>query len=60
MAIREPDLVRLRERVTATIRRGTDLLVDLKSLVARLCGYDASLPDRLQLERLVVRLARAK
>jgi len=70
MAIREPDLVRLRERVTATIRRGTDLLVDLKSLddwlqalmptlarlpesereslVARLCGYDASLPDRLQ------------
>jgi hypothetical protein len=70
MAIREPDLVRLRERVTATIKRGTDLLGDLKSLddwlqalmpslarlpeserdalVARLCGYDVSLQDRLR------------
>jgi hypothetical protein len=69
MAIREPDLVRLRDQVTATIRRGTGLLEDLKSLddglqalmpalaklpeseretlVARLCGYDAALPDRL-------------
>jgi hypothetical protein len=70
MASREGDLVRLRERVTDTIQRGTDLLEDLTSLddwlqalmptlarlpeserealVARLCGYDASLPDRLQ------------
>ena len=69
MAIQEADLVRVREHVTATIRRGTDLLADLKSLddwlqalmpararltesereafVARLCGYDAALPDRL-------------
>ena len=70
MAIPEADLVRLREHVTATIRRGTDLLAHLQSLddglqplipalarlpeserealVARLCGYDASLPDRLR------------
>lgn len=70
MAIDDADLVRLREQVTATIRRGTDLLSDLKSLddwlqalmptlarlaesereafVARLCGYDAALPERLQ------------
>jgi hypothetical protein len=69
MAIPDADLVRLREQVTATIHRGTDLLGDLKSLddwlkalmptlarlpgsereafVARLCGYDAALPDRL-------------
>ena len=70
MAIQEADLVALRERITATIQRGTDLLGDLTALddwlqvlmptlarlseserallVARLCGYDASLPDRLQ------------
>ena len=70
MAIRDADLVRLRDQVTATIRRGTDLLSDLKSLddwledltptlarlspsereafVARLCGYDASLPEQLR------------
>jgi hypothetical protein len=70
MAIREPDLVRLREQVTATIQHGTVLLADLTSVddwlpalmpalarlpesereafVARLCGYDASLPDRLR------------
>ena len=70
MAIREADLVDLREHVTATIQRGTDLLADLKSLddglqrlmpslarlpesereafVARMCGYDAALPDRLR------------
>jgi hypothetical protein len=70
MAIREADLVRLRERVTETIQRGTDLLADLESLddwlqalmpglarlpeseraafFARLCGYDAALPDRLR------------
>jgi hypothetical protein len=70
MAIQEADLVRLREQVTATIRRGTDLLAHLKSLddglqalipalarlpeseretlVARLCGYDASLRDRVR------------
>ncbi len=70
MAIREADLIRLREQVTATIRRGTNLLSDLKSLddwlqeltpalsrlsesereafVARLCGYDASLPEQLR------------
>jgi hypothetical protein len=70
MAIEEAALVRLREQVTATIRRGTDLLANLKSLdeglqelmpalarlpeserearVARLCGYDASLADRLR------------
>jgi hypothetical protein len=69
MAIRDADLVRLRDHVTATIGRGTDLLSDLKSLdawlqeltptlarlsesereafVARLCGYDASLPEQL-------------
>ncbi|HEV8585543.1 MAG TPA: hypothetical protein VGT02_11300 [Methylomirabilota bacterium] len=65
----EAELERLREQVTATIRRGTALLADLHALddglvplmpeigrmaeserqafVARLCGYDASLPDRL-------------
>ena len=70
MAIPDADLVRLRDQVTATIRRGTDLLSDLKSLddwlqeltptlarlseseretfVARLCGYDASLPEQLR------------
>ena len=70
MAIRESDLERLREQVTAAIQRGTDLIADLKSLddglqalmpaltrlsgsereafVARLCGYDAALPDRLR------------
>ena len=70
MAIREADLIRLREQVSATIRRGTTLLSDLKSLddwlqqlmpalsrlsgsereafVARLCGYDASLPEQLR------------
>ena len=70
MAIREPDLARLREHVEATVGRGTDLLADLKSLdawlqelmpalarlpeserealVARMCGYDALLPDRLR------------
>ena len=70
MAIQDAELVTLRERVTATIQRGTDLLGDLTSLddwlqalmptlarlpeseraafVARLCGYDASLPERLQ------------
>src|SRR5262249_15247076 len=32
MAIREADLTRLREQVSATIRRGTNLLADLKSL----------------------------
>ena len=70
MAIQDADLVALREHVTATIQRGTDLLGDLTSLddwlrgltptlarlseseravfVARLCGYDASLPDRLR------------
>jgi hypothetical protein len=62
--------VALRERITATIQRGTELLDDLTSLddwlqmlmpslarlseseraalVARLCGYDASLSDRLR------------
>jgi hypothetical protein len=66
----EHDLDRLRTQVTATIKRGTDLLADLKAvdegltivlpslselptsereqLVARLCGYDAALPDRLR------------
>ena len=71
MAIRESDVVRLREHVAASIQHGTVLLADLKSLdddwlqtlmpalarlpeserevfVARLCGYDASLPDRLR------------
>lgn len=70
MATRESDLVRVREHVTATIRRGTELLADLKSLddwlqalmpalarlpeserevlVARLCGYDTALPERLR------------
>lgn len=70
MALREADLIRLREQVTATIRRGTGLLSDLKSLddwlqelmpglsrlseseretlVARLCGYDASLPEQVR------------
>ena len=70
MAIPEADLKRLREQVSATIRRGTNLLADLKSLddwlqaltpalsklspsereafVARLCGYDASLPEQLR------------
>jgi len=70
MAIPDADLIRLRDQVTATIRRGTDLLSDLKSLddwlqeltptlarlsaseretfVARLCGYDASLPEQLR------------
>jgi hypothetical protein len=70
MAMREADLVRLREQVSASIQHGTVLLGDLKSLddwletlmpaltrlpesereafVARLCGYDASLPDRLR------------
>jgi hypothetical protein len=70
MAIRESDLERLREQVTAAIQRGTDLIADLKSLddglqalmpalsrlsesereafVARLCGYDAALPERLR------------
>jgi len=70
MAVREADLERLREHVTATIDRGTDLLVDLTSLddwlqilvpalvrlpesereafVARLCGYDPSLPSRIR------------
>lgn len=32
MAIREPDLIRLREQVTATIQHSTQLLSDLKSL----------------------------
>ena len=32
MAIREAELERLREQVTATIDRGTDLLTDLTSL----------------------------
>ena len=32
MAIREADVVRLREHVTTTIQRGTDLLADLQSL----------------------------
>ena len=70
MTIRETDLTRLREQVSATIRRGTNLLADLKSLdgwvqelmpalsrlseserealVARLCGYDASLPEQVR------------
>jgi hypothetical protein len=70
MAIREAELVRLREHVTATIRRGTELLADLKSLddglqglmpmlarlpeserealVARVCGYDPALAERLR------------
>jgi hypothetical protein len=70
MAIREADLVRLRDQVTASIQHGGVLLADLKSLddwletlmpalarlpesereafVARLCGYDASLADRLR------------
>ncbi|HEY3098281.1 MAG TPA: hypothetical protein VGL14_05185 [Methylomirabilota bacterium] len=70
MPIQDADLVALREHVTATIQRGTDLLGDLTSLdewlqvlmptlarlsesertafVARLCGYDASLSDRLR------------
>lgn len=68
--MRDADLVRLRDQVTATIRRATDLLSDLKSFdawlqelmprlarlseserevfVARLCGYDASLPEHLR------------
>lgn len=66
----ESDLDRLRTQVTAAIKRGTDLLADLKTLddgltivlpslselptsereqlVAKLCGYDAALPDRLR------------
>ena len=70
MATRETDLVNLRAHVTATIRRGTALLADLKSLddglqtlmptlarlpasereamVARTCGFDPALPDRLR------------
>ncbi len=69
MATQETDLERLRTQVTATMRRGTELLADLKALdaglgvllpslselpgsereqlIARLCGYDAALPDRL-------------
>jgi hypothetical protein len=68
--VRDSDLERLREQVTAAIQRGTDLIADLRSLddglqalmpaltrlseserdafVARLCGYDAALPDRLR------------
>lgn len=60
----------LRAYITAAIRRGTDLLADLKSLddrllrllpmlsrmpesereafVARLCGYDPGLPERVR------------
>ena len=70
MAICETELVRLREHVTATIHRGTELLADLQSLddglqglmptlarlpeserealVARMCGYDPALADRLR------------
>jgi hypothetical protein len=70
MATRKADLVRMREHVAATIRRGADLLADVNSLddwlqalmpglaklpeserdafVARLCGYDAALADRLR------------
>ena len=70
MAIRERDLVRMRERVETAVQRATDLLADLTSLddwlqdlmpalarlsesereaaVARMCGYDASLPDELR------------
>ena len=70
MATYEDELDQLRTHVTATIRRGTDLLADLKTLddgltvvlpslsdlptserqplVARLCGFDADLPDRLR------------
>ena len=66
----ESDLDGLRTQVTATIKRGTDLLADLKALadgltivlpslselptserdqlVAKVCGYDAALPDRLR------------
>jgi hypothetical protein len=65
----EPDLDRLRGRVTATIKRGTELLTDLKAvdddimillpslsklpasereqMVAKLCGYDPALPERV-------------
>jgi hypothetical protein len=70
MAMPKTDLDQLRTQVTATIKRGTDLLSDLKGLdaglalllpslsklpaserdqlVARLCGYDPALPDRLR------------
>jgi hypothetical protein len=66
----ESELDQLRTQVTATIKRGTDLLADLKALdagltivlpslselptsererlVAKLCGYDAALPERLR------------
>ena len=66
----ESNLDQLRAQVTTTIKRGTDLLADLKSLddgltvvlpslselstsereqlIAKLCGYDAALRDRLR------------
>src|SRR5919108_4366745 len=69
MATYETELERLRAQVTATMRRSTELLADLKALdaglalvlpslselpaserehlIARLCGFDAALPDRL-------------
>ena len=69
MATHEQQVERLRADVTSTIRRGTELLGDLKALderlmllmpslrelpeserepfVARLCGYDPALVDRL-------------
>ena len=64
------DVEGLRAQVMTTIRRGTDLLADLKALddglalllptlsklpesereqiVARLCGYDPALPERVR------------
>lgn len=70
MASREEHIEALRQRVSATIRRATDLLADIRSLddwlatllprlaemteaereayVARLCGYDGELPERLR------------
>lgn len=70
MVTYETELDRLRAQVTTTIRRGTDLLADLKALdagltlvlpslsdlpasqreqlVARLCGFDAAMSNRLR------------
>jgi hypothetical protein len=70
MATHDQDVERLRAEVTTTMKRGTDLLADLKALddrlvvllpmlqempesgreqlVAKLCGYDPALADRLR------------
>jgi hypothetical protein len=70
MATNADPIERLRTEITTTIKRGTDLLTDLKLLddrlslvvpslqdmaeseregfVARLCGYDPELPQRVE------------